>query len=181
MVNAANQESPDIVEQLRDLGKYLKAEMEIRAPETLTSSTSRPREVVNVKITISNTFSGEPTGPRVVFLALRLKVDDTSNKHGSEQLPRWARDATRLHTKPQPEGGDGRLRPMAVVHEPRGHPSPDATSAERDLGEALFPGESLTCEMYVPPADLLASRFHVEWDISRRHLLHYQTPVPLPS
>lgn len=102
----------------------------------------------------------------MVFVGLTFLIRGVA---GSGELRQaWAREVSldRLEAAPEP--------PASVPLRQRqgGEEYPVLTSAERKLGQYLFPGQAVSCRWTIPTGDVSQVLFDVEATVSRRHLFH---------
>ena len=173
----ADQSGTDPLSLSRDLGRYLGARMELGPPEVVFPPRGREYEAVSVGITATNTAPDEPGGPRVVLIGVGLQV--TYLKGRGTGPARWRRELKRHPPEPPPRRGRlARPSPHALTS---GGSTLKITPAERQMGDVLFPGQSIGYELKVPSPDIPYLEFHVEATVSTRHLFHYERLLSMPA
>jgi hypothetical protein len=170
----------DIFSNLREFSRYLSASVQLGGPERVPYHQTIQANMVEV--TLSNTASPEGW-PRIVFLGVALRV--FAKEGGVLEGRHLSPEAVKSWVRRDPETGPGRR----LVKPPnpdlaRGFIAgpqlfPDLTDDERSHGEALFPGQSLIYEVRAETELLPHLEFRVEWNLSRRHLTHFEAILDL--
>ncbi|MCP4607936.1 MAG: hypothetical protein GY845_04395 [Planctomycetes bacterium] len=154
---------------LNEFQSYLKSEKEIGKSET----NERNETFVPVKITISNTAPNDIQKPLLVYTGVTVHMTQAD---GGKPDPMWAhtggtKKRYKLELKSVECAWFPKVRSKALADFPS---FPNVTQDEQRQGHVLFPGDSLTYEFMVPVGDINSYRFHVEGNISRRHLFHFK-------
>lgn len=129
--------------------------------------------VVPVVITTTNIAPQAAEGPRIVFAGVTLEIVPLRTKDSSE--PAWAATLQRTGPAPDLDGERGEPAPITA-------PGPEGgTVALQQGGDALYPGQSITYELWVTPADLPFFEYQVRGSISMRHLFSYDRVMSVPA
>jgi hypothetical protein len=169
----------DSLSFLQSLQIYLNTQIELIGPQLSPI----------FKIEIRNMAPEQPEWPKIVFTGVGLSLAHTG-QDPQALLP--SRLKITMNRKPEekaqaiaftPWQHDSKLEGLLkIVYGRLDHKEfPDITSDERDHGEVLFPGQSLTYEINPTPEILPYLQFRVEGTISRRHLFHYQEMFFMPE
>ncbi len=152
-------EGKQLEDLLKTLNSWLHSEMNVQSGGA------------KVTVEVRNDAPLRDDGGDVVFIGVGLRISDTRDR--SLNTPRWACNIQMNRPSDKP---DLRKRYSLGAWIPSGRGGggfPDATSDEQSFGEILFPGESVTFAMEIPPSEVPYTDIRVEGSVSRRHLFHF--------
>jgi len=154
---------------LEELRSYLKTEKEVGEP----TMNERNRSCIPVRIKISNTAPNDVHKALVVYTGITVHI--TLVGHGDSN-PKWAHTGgIKEHYKLESQRAESAWFPDVRSYVVGFDKFPKATQDETRQGHVLFPGDSLAYEFLVPVDDLQSYEFHVDGNVSRRHLFHFKT------
>ncbi len=171
MADDASQKDMAMVSLLDEIRGYLKAEKEIGTPKTNDGNI----DCVPVNIKVTNTAPNDTQKPLVVFTGVTVNITSEISDV-SHQM--WAhtggtRKRYELEFHPIESAWFQDIRRKVVGFDK----FPKITQDEERHGHVLFPGEAFTYKFLVPEKDFQHCKFHVEGNISRRHLFHLKNEL----
>ncbi len=166
----------------QELGKYLKTETEISAPEAIQDpryGAPKKVEVVRLNVRFTNTAYCEPDLPWIVFTGVGLSIVEPPP--GQRRGAKWEKYDVKIETPQhtQPRRTDARHLRGGWGRE--GKEWEDLTPDESAHGIALFPGDSAAIELTIPKEDLRESDFRIHGSVSRRHFFHCDRALAIPQ
>ena len=163
----------------RKFKEYLTVDIDVGQPEMVELEQNYVMEAVLVEVLVKNRAPVGADDPTVVFTGIGLSATDTRRTAGYNR-PEWVRRVTRTRFETEPQT-HSENPPTAYSRISGQGEFSRLTPDEQQMGDALFPGDSVSYTLIVPTQDAPFAQFRVDANVSRRHLWRFEPVLLMPE